>query len=51
MEQVIVHGRIPWPGARQWRPQVVGNIVADTGQSMDHGLHLVEHTVDDSGQP
>ena len=35
---------------RQRRSQVVGDIVADAGQRMDHGLHLVEHAVDDDRQ-
>ena len=38
----------PHPG--QWRPQIVGNVVADSGDLVDESLDLVEHAVDDDGE-
>ena len=29
----------------------MGDVVADAGERIDHRLHLVEHAVDDPGQP
>ena len=37
--------------ARQRRSQIVGDVVADAGQRMDHRFHFVEHAVDDAGEP
>ena len=35
------------PRPRQRRPQIVGDVVADAGERVDHRFHLVEHAVDD----
>ncbi len=35
------------PRPRQRRAQIMGDVVADAGERMDHRLHLIEHAVDD----
>ena len=38
------------PCSRQRRSQIVGDVVADAGERVDHRLHFIEHAVDDDGE-
>ena len=38
------------PRPRQRRAQVVGDVVADAGERVDHRFHFIEHAVDDDGE-
>ena len=35
------------PRARQRRSQIVGDVVADAGERVDHRFHFIEHAIDD----
>ena len=38
------------PCPRQRRAQVVGDVVANAGERVDHRFHFIEHAVDDDGE-
>jgi hypothetical protein len=38
------------PGPREWRAQIMRDVIADPCQGPDEALHLVEHSVDDHGK-